>query len=507
MELTDVDRVEFLVEMRGITKTFPGVVALDDVTFRCKAGEVHAVVGENGAGKSTLMKLLAGVYEPDRGQIILNSQTVHMASPHEAQELGVSIIYQELNLLPDMSVAENVFLGRESVRRFGLLNEDEQVEKARDVLHRLGVDTDPRTQLGRLTVPQQQMVEIAKALSLNAQVVIMDEPSAALGIRDLEYVFDVIRALKQQGVAVIYISHRIAEIFEIADRVTVFKDGQVVGTRPVAEIDRPELVRMMVGQSFSETFPPKGKTSGEDVLRMEGVEIEGRLNIDELAVRAGEIVGISGLVGAGRTQLAQVIFGTKRIDRGTIRINGEQVDLRNPRIALRHGIGYLTEDRNTEGLVLGQTVIQNVALPSLDTRQRWRIIDRRTEEQTVAAITADVQLKAPSLKVDVENLSGGNRQKVVLAKWLISGPELLIFDEPTRGIDVGAKSEIWGLMRELADQGKALLMISSELPEIVGMSDRVYVMHRGRLVGEISGEETTEENVMMLATYGEQHGD
>jgi ribose transport system ATP-binding protein len=335
----------------------------------------------------------------------------------------------------------------------------------------------------------------------------MDEPSAALGGRDLEYVFEVIKALKQQGVAVIYISHRIAEIFEIADQVTVFKDGQVVGTHPVDEIDRPSLVRLMVGKSFSEAFPARGAEVGDDVLRMEDVEVKGRLYVDELVVRAGEVVGISGLVGAGRTQLAQVIFGTKRMDRGTIRVRGDQVDVRNPRVALRHKIGYLTEDRNREGLVLGQTVVQNAALPSLDIRQRWGVIDRRSEEQVVAAITADVQLKAPSLNVDVENLSGGNRQKVVLAKWLISGPELLIFDEPTRGIDVGAKSEIWGLMRELANQGKAILMISSELPEIVGMSDRVYVMHRGKLVGEIDGEEATEENVMMLATYGEQHGD
>ncbi|MFV2044140.1 MAG: sugar ABC transporter ATP-binding protein [Anaerolineales bacterium] len=499
--------MEYLVEMRGITKTFPGVVALDDVNFWCKAGEVHAVVGENGAGKSTLMKLLAGVYEPDRGEIVINGETARLANPHEAQELGISIIYQELNLLPDMSVAENVFLGRESIRRLGLLDEKEQDEKARDVLHRLGVDIDPRTRLGRLTVPQQQMVEIAKALSLNAHVVIMDEPSAALGGRDLEYVFDVIRALKQQGVAVIYISHRIAEIFEIADQVTIFKDGQVVGTHSVDQIDRPSLVRMMVGRSFSETFPPRGTHRGDDVLRIEDIQVGGSLFVDELSVRAGEIVGISGLVGAGRTELAQVIFGTKRIDRGTIRIKGEQVDIRNPRVALRHKIGYLTEDRNAEGLVLGQTVIQNAALPSLDIRQRWRVIDRRTEEQVVAETAADLQLQAPSLKADVENLSGGNRQKVVLAKWLISGHELLIFDEPTRGIDVGAKAEIWGLMRELANQGKALLMISSELPEIVGMSDRVYVMHRGMIVGEIAGEEATEENVMMLATYGERHGD
>jgi ribose transport system ATP-binding protein len=482
-------------------------VALDNVTFKCSVGEIHAVVGENGAGKSTLMKLLAGVYRPDQGEILIDDEVVHLDNPHEAQELGISIIYQELNLLPDMSVAENVFLGRESTRRFGFLNDSEQDEKAREVLQRLGVDIDPRTQLGRLSVPQQQMVEIAKALSLNAHVVIMDEPSAALGGRDIDYLFEVIRALKKQGVAVIYVSHRLDEIFEIADSVTVFKDGQVVGTHQVSEIDRPSLVRMMIGRSFSETFPPRGTMAGEEILRIEGLKVGSRLRVDELVVHSGEIVGISGLVGAGRTELAQVIFGTRRIDSGTIWIKGEQVAIRNPRVAMRHKIGYLTEDRNAEGLVLGQTVTQNAALPSLNMRQRWGVIDLQQEHEVVARTTADLHLQAPSLRSDVETLSGGNRQKVVLAKWLISGPEILLFDEPTCGIDVGAKAEIWQLMRDLAEQGRGLLMISSELPEIVGMSDRVYVMHRGAIVGELKGEAATEEEVMMLATYGESHGD
>ena len=497
--------MEHFVEMRGITKTFPGVVALDNVTFQCKAGEVHAVVGENGAGKSTLMNLLAGVYQPDAGEIIIAGQTVRMTSPHNAQDLGVSMIYQELNLLPDMSVAENVFLGRESRRRFGLLNDVELEGKARDVLRRLGVDIDPRTRLGSLSMPQQQMVEIAKALSLNAQVVIMDEPSAALGVKDLEYVFKIIRALKQQGVSVIYISHRIAEIFEIADRVTVFKDGQVVGTEVVAEIDRPTLVRMMIGRSFSETFPARGGEPGEEVLRVEEMNVGKELIQINMVVRAGEIVGLSGLVGAGRTELAQSIFGTRKIDSGSIFVRGELANLRSPRHAMRHRMGYLTEDRNAEGLVLGQNVIQNVALPSLKQRQRWGVVDRGQEQAVVESVTNDLRLRAPNLNADVENLSGGNRQKVVLAKWLISGPELLIFDEPTRGIDVGAKAEIWGLMRQLANQGKALLMISSELPEIVGMSDRIYVMHQGSIVGEVEGISATEEEVMMLATYGQNH--
>ncbi len=497
---------ECLVEMRQITKTFPGVVALDGVDFECLAGEVHAVVGENGAGKSTLMKILAGVYQPDSGAILIDGQTVRLTSPHEAQQHRVSIIYQELNLLPDLNVAENVFLGREPHGRLGLIDEADEAARAREVLQRLGVEIDPRAKLGRLSMAQQQMVEIAKALSLNARIVIMDEPSAALGGRDLEYLFRVIKALKEQGVGVIYISHRIAEVFEVADRVTVFKDGKVVGTFAVSEIDRPSLVRMMIGRSFSETFPPRGAAAGEEVLGIEGLRVGDRLKDIHLSAHRGEIVGISGLVGAGRTELAQAIFGTRRIDAGTIRMGGQRVTLRTPRQAMRHKIGYLTEDRNAEGLVLGQTVTENAALPSLSRRQRWGVVNRKREREVVEATTQDLRLRAPSLSADVENLSGGNRQKVVLAKWLISGPELILFDEPTRGIDVGAKAEIWQLMRDLADQGKAVVMISSELPEIVGMSDRVYVMHRGEIVGELRGDEATEEKVMMLATYGKPDG-
>ena len=495
-----------LVEMKKITKTFPGVMALDDVTFGCCPGEVHAVVGENGAGKSTLMKILAGVYVPDSGEIVLGGEAVRIPSPHAAQQLGVSIIYQELNLLPDLNVAQNVFLGRESRGPLGLVNEREQEAKAQEVLRRLGVDIDPRERLGRLSVAQQQMVEIAKALSLNARVVIMDEPSAALGGKDLEHLFEVIKALKQQGVAVIYISHRISEVFQIADRVTVFKDGKVVGTFKVSEIDRPKLVRMMIGRSLSETFPERGKRIGEEVLGVEGLCVGDRLKDISLSVHAGEIVGISGLVGAGRTELAQAIFGTRRIGAGTVKLKGKKVSIGDPQRALRHRIGYLTEDRNAEGLVMGQSVKENAALPSLDHRQRWGVVDRKAEHDVVAAVSDSLRLRASSLGMDVENLSGGNRQKVVLAKWLISGPELLIFDEPSRGIDVGAKAEIWQLMRDLADQGKAVLMISSELPEVIGMSDRVVVMHRGRIVGELAGGAATEEAVMMLATYGDADG-
>lgn len=494
-----------VVEMRHITKVFPGVVALDDVDFECIPGEVHAVVGENGAGKSTLVKILCGVYQPDQGEILLKGKPVRISNPYEAQNQGISIIYQELNLLPDLNVAENVFLGREARNYLGLLDTRSLEKQAQDVLHRLGVDIHPRTPLRRLNVAQQQMVEIAKALSLNAQIVIMDEPSAALGGQDLEHLFEVIEALKNQGVTVIYISHRLVEIYQVADRVTVFKDGKVVGTAPVSEIDRPTLVRMMIGRAFSETFPPRGSQSDEEVLSVSNLSSGDGLQDIDMNIKRGEIVGIAGLTGAGRTELARAIFGVRKVDRGEIRVDGKMVHIANPKEALQQNIGFLTEDRNHEGLILDLSVKHNAALPSLKDRQRWGIVNLSLEERTVSEKVEELNVRTPSLNQGVEFLSGGNRQKVVLAKWLITNPDLLIFDEPTRGIDVGAKNEIWHLMRELANQGKAILMISSELPEVIGMSDRIYVMHRGRIVGEVPGETATEEQVMMLATYGEPH--
>lgn len=491
------------VEMRGITKVFPGVVALDQVDFSCCCGEVHAVVGENGAGKSTLMKILSGVYLPDKGEIKVNGRATVINSPYDAQQLGISIIYQELNLLPDLNVAENVFLGREPRNKLGLLNISAIEEQAHDVLSRLGVDIHPRTPLRRLTVAQQQMVEIAKALSLNANIMIMDEPSATLGGADLKKLFEVIDTLKNQGVTVIYISHRLAEIFEVADRVTVFKDGKVVGTSPVAEIDRPTLVRMMIGRVFSETFPPHDCQAGKDVLTIKNMYSGKELQNINLTICQGEIVGLAGLTGSGRTELAKAIFGTRPIDGGEILLNGNSVQIKNPQDALKNSVGFLTEDRNEEGLVLDLSVKHNAALASLIERQRWGIIDLNREEKAVNDKAIELNIRTPNLNQNVEYLSGGNRQKVVLAKWLITNPDLIIFDEPTRGIDVGAKSEIWHLMRELARQGKAILMISSELPEVIGMSDRIVVMHRGHIVGELPGQTTSEEEVMMLATYGE----
>jgi ribose transport system ATP-binding protein len=497
---------EYVVEMRGISKSFGGVRALRDVTFRSRGGQVHTVVGQNGAGKSTLMNVLSGVYAPDSGEILLDGQRVRLASPHEAQRAGISIIHQELNLLPDLSVAANVFMGRESRHRFGLLDFREQSRRAQEVLARLGMNIDPAERVGNLSVAQQQMVEIAKALSLNARVVIMDEPSATLGAAELERLFEVISALKEHGVAVIYISHRLGEIFQIADWVTVFRDGVIVDSLAITGIDRTSLVRMMIGSSsFTEQFPPRSASVGAEALRVEHLSCAQVLSDVSLVVHTGEIVGLAGLMGSGRTELAQAIFGVRPHESGSITIAGKPARIRRPWSAIGRGLGYLPESRKEEGLVMGLSVTQNVALASLKSRQRLGFIARNAERSAVSGTVASLNVTTPSLSQEVERLSGGNQQKVVIAKWLICKPDLIIFDEPTRGVDVAAKVEIWRLMRELADRGAAILMISSEIPEIIGMSDRVLVMHRGRIAGELSAEQASEEAILTIASFGGSH--
>jgi len=498
---------EYIVELQNISKTFGGVRALDEVTFCCKTGEVHTLIGQNGAGKSTLVKILAGVYPPDTGKIIFEGRHVTFPSPHEAQQMGISIIYQEFNLLPHLSVAANVFLGREPHHRFGILKTSELNRQAKKVLQRLGVDIDPRIRVSNLSVAQQQMVEIAKALSLNARVLIMDEPSATLGTRELENIFDVISALKKQDVAVIYISHRLEEIFKIADHVTVLRDGKLVGTCPLKDVDRSSLVRMMIGSStFKEQFPPriKKKELGNEVLRIENLSSPPLLHKINLTVRAGEIVGLAGLIGSGRTELAQVIFGVRTYKNGSIYYKNKKVSFFLPRSAIERGIGLLPEDRKEEGLVMQLSVLKNCALASMRQRQRLGFIAKKEEHATVNKVIERLQVKTPGLGHEVERLSGGNQQKVVISKWLLCNPDFIIFDEPTRGIDVQAKVEIWKLMRELTNRGAAVLMISSELPEIIGMSDRILVMHRGRIAGELSVEKATEELILTIASFGEK---
>jgi ribose transport system ATP-binding protein len=490
--------------MRKITKTYPGVRALDNVDFEVVKGEVHALVGENGAGKSTLMKILAGAQPMDSGEILIDGQPVHITTPQKAMELGVSIIYQEFNLVPYLNAAENIFLGREPKGRIpGFVNFRAMYAEAQKVIDRLGVKLNVRTPVNRLSIAQQQMVEVAKATSRNATIIAMDEPSATLTEHELESLFELIRSLKQQGVSIIYISHRLEEVFQIADRVTILRDGRLVGTKPVAETDRDDIIRMMVGRELKEKIPKQAAQIGEPALTVKNLTRKGVIEDINFTVHRGEVLGIAGLVGAGRTELARAVFGADAIDEGEIRLNGSRVEIRSPRDAIRRGIGLVTEDRKALGLILGMVVRENISLANLDSLTRLGFVNRREEKRVALKSIEDLMIKTPSVEQQVQNLSGGNQQKVVLAKWLFTQSKVLIFDEPTRGIDVGSKVEIYQLMNRLAANGVAIIMISSELPEILGMSDRILVMHEGKIAGELSREEATQEKIMWLATGGE----
>ena len=490
-----------IVEMRGISKAFPGVNALDGVDFSASLGEVHAVVGENGAGKSTLMKILAGAYHPDRGSILLRGKKVSFASPGEAQRHGIAIIYQEFNLLPELTVAENIFLGREPRKRSGFIDNLRLHTVAGELLNSLGMEIELHTRVAELGVAQQQMVEIAKALSQNADVIMMDEPSAVVSGKELESLFRIIRSLKAGGKTVIYISHRIDEIFQIADRATVLKDGKLVGTVETSQVDKPTIVRMMVGRSLSETFPPRSpRKDRKEVLSVEGVCRGNALKKVSFKAYAGEILGIAGLVGAGRTETARAVFGADPIECGEIRLKGQKLKRRTPKSAILRGVGFITEDRKKDGLIHSLSVRKNLTLAILDRIRKLFFVQERREKVLTRDFVSRFNIISPSIEQEVRFLSGGNQQKVILAKWIGINPSLLIMDEPTRGIDVGAKSEVYILMRRLANEGTAIIMISSELPEIIGMSDRIIVMHDGRITGELSPEEATEERILMLAT-------
>ncbi len=488
--------------MKGITKDFPGVRALDGVTLEVCRGEVHALVGENGAGKSTLVKILAGAVLRDRGEIRLDGRPVEISSPHAAQELGVSMIYQEFNLVPHLSVAENILLGREPQLLPGVVDWRRMYRGAAAVLERLGVELEVRQPVSRLSVAQQQMVEIAKAISARAKIIVMDEPSATLTEHELVRLFELIRALRGDGVSIIYISHRLEEIFDIADRVTVLRDGRLIATRRVSEVTRDDIIHMMVGRPLTAQIPKREVPMGEEALRVEGLS-DGVVRDVSFAVRAGETVCLTGLVGAGRTEVARLIFGADAKSAGRILVYGKPVAIRSPRDAIRHGIGFVTEDRKEQGLVLGLTVRENITLAHLDLLSYWGFIRRRQERSAAARFVASLRIRTPSMEQLTRNLSGGNQQKVVLAKWLLTESRILLFDEPTRGIDVGAKAEIYQLMGDLAARGVAMLMITSELPEAIGMADRILVMHEGRIVAEIPRAEATQERIMLHATGGE----
>jgi len=488
-----------VLEMRHIRKTFPGVVALDDVGFELRRGEVHILIGENGAGKSTLMKILSGAYQKSAGEIYLDGAEVEIKNPKHAQTLGVGIIYQEFNLIPHLSVGENIFLGREPERLRGVIDQRAIFQEASRVLGSLGVKLDPHRLVKELKVADQQMVEVAKALSLDARILIMDEPTAALTEHEIKELFTTIRRLKETGVAIVYISHRMEELFEIGDRVTVLRDGRSVGTYDVRGMSKSELIRLMVNRELTELFPKERATKGAEVLRVEGLSTKGGLKNISFSLHKGEVLGFAGLLGAGRTELARAIFGLDKITSGTIYINGAPQRINSPRTAINSGIGFLTEDRKSQGLVLPLSVKENLCLASVDKFSSWGLMDTGEEQRAAGRYVKDLRIRTPGLDQKVVFLSGGNQQKVVLSKWLCCQSEVFIFDEPTRGVDVGAKAEIYQLMNRLTANGVAIIMISSEMLEVLGMSDRIMVMRGGEITGEFSAAEATQERILQCA--------
>ncbi len=488
-----------LLQMRGISKAFPGVQALRGVDLDLRAGEVLAVLGENGAGKSTLIKILGGAHRPDAGTIEVGGLPAHIHSPAAAQRAGISIIYQEFNLIPALSAGENIFLGRERLR-FGLLRRDEESRQARQLFAQLGVETDPDIPCRELSVAQQQLVEIAKALSLDARILVMDEPSAALTPPEVERLHGIIRELRARGLGLIYISHRLEEIFAIADRVLVLRDGQLVGSRPIGEVNRSGLIEMLVGRKLEHEFPKRTSRPGPARLVARNLACGAKVRDVSFTIHRGEVLGLTGLVGAGRTEVARCLFGADPLNSGSVELDGQPLSIRHPREAIRAGLALLTEDRKGQGLVLGQSVRENFGLPNLGQFSRLGVLREKSECAAFSRYVDSLRIRIPHQDQLARNLSGGNQQKIVLAKWLQRNCEVIIFDEPTRGIDVGAKFEVHQLINELAAEGKAILMISSELPEILGMSDRILVMHSGRIVGEITDvAQATQEDIMHLA--------
>ncbi|MEA2594233.1 MAG: ribose transport system ATP-binding protein [Thermomicrobiales bacterium] len=489
-----------VLELRGVSKRFPGVVALDDVSFDLRPGEVHVLVGENGAGKSTLVKILSGIYQPDAGEFLLDGKPVVLRDPHSAQQLGISTVHQELNLIPHLDVGRNIFLGREPMRGAGVIDWARLYRDARVPLAALGIDLDPRTQVRRIGVAMQQMTEIAKALVAQARVLILDEPTAAITAEEAEQLFRIVERLRAQGTGIILISHHLEDATRVGDRVTVFRDGRWVATKPMAETSPRDMIRLMVGRELTQQYPKQTPTYGRVALKVEGINRRGVLHDVSFEVRRGELLGLAGLVGAGRTELARAIFGIDRIDAGRIEVDGTSVRIHGPGTAIKNRIALLPEDRKQHGLVLPLTVADNIVMAAPDKMpappglappgRRMRAAQRFVEA---------LRIRTPSTRQKVLFLSGGNQQKVVLAKWLLTEADIFIFDEPTRGIDVGAKVEVYRLMNDLLARGAAIVMISSELSEVLGMSDRILVMRGGRIVAELDGPTATQEQVMTYA--------
>ncbi len=493
-----------LLGMSGISKTFPGVKALQHVDFSLRSGEIHALLGENGAGKSTLMKILSGVYQKDAGEIRINGETVEIANPKQAEAHGITIIHQEMNLIPGLTVMENIFLGREPANFLGFIDWGEMKRRTEALLKSLGTTIAATDIVSGLSIGEQQMVEIAKALSVETKVLIMDEPTAALTERETECLFAIMRQLAADGVGIIYISHRMEELFALSDRITILRDGTYVGTVETKTAVFDQLIKMMVGRDVTERFPKQTVPIGGEVLRVENLSRPGVLHNITFSVRAGEIVGVAGLMGAGRTEMARAIFGADQADTGAVYVEGQKRTITCPADAIAAGIGLITEDRKHQGLILGLSVGENMTLASLDKCVRGGLICGEAENEVVAEHIEKLKIRTPGAAQLVKNLSGGNQQKVVIAKWLTTCPKVLIMDEPTRGVDVGAKAEIYQIMNMLAAAGVAIIMISSELPEILGMSDRVVVMSQGRIAGELPTREATQEKIMAYAAGGSE---
>lgn len=491
--------MEKILEMKNISKAFYGVQALANVDFSVLRGETHILLGENGAGKSTLVKILSGAYHKDAGEIFFDGEPIEISTPLDAQRKGISIIYQEFNLIPGLSVAENIFLGREPVKGNKLINWRVLNEDAKAILDKLHADVSPTALVATLSVAEQQFVEIAKALSFGAKLIIMDEPSATLTPAEIDRLFAVIRDLKRAGVSIIYISHHLDEIFEIGDRVTVLRDGELVATDDIKNVTKDMIIRWMVGRDLTNTYPPRTTTPGEVVLEVQNLSRRGELHDISFHLRRGEILGIAGLVGSGRTELVRALYGADPIDRGEIKLHGRTLAIKTPKESIKNGIGFLPEDRKQEGLVLEQSVKNNVTLANLVKVVKNGIISGSAEKAAVDEYVRNLGIRTVNQQVLIKNISGGNQQKVVLAKWLFTDSDILIFDEPTRGIDVGAKYEIYQLMNRLTEQGKSVIMVSSELPEIIGMSDRVLVLHNGRITGEYTRDQFDQELIMKNA--------
>jgi ribose transport system ATP-binding protein len=487
-----------VLSLVNITKKYPGVLALNKVSMDFVEGEVHALLGENGAGKSTLIKAVAGAIDIDSGIIIINGQEYHRITPSLSRSLGIEVIYQEFNLIPTLSVAENIFLCEKSENSI-LFSAKEIEKKAIKVLDQFGVTIDPRSIVQDLSIADQQIVEIAKAVSKNVKILIMDEPSAPLSVTEVEMMFKIIHQLKMNGVTIIYISHRLEEVFQISDRVSVMRDGCYITTKITKETNRQELINLMVGRELREGYPPRRNLPGEIALEVIEITGNGVRNIS-FSVRKGEILGISGLVGAGRTELAQLIFGAAKMEQGGISINGKLVKIKSPSDAIRHRIGFLTEDRKGQGLFLEMAVQWNIVFPIVKKISKFGVVNTKKEVEIAKKFKKRINIKTPDLSQQVINLSGGNQQKVVLAKSLAAESDILIFDEPTRGIDVGAKQEIYHLMTELADNGIAILMISSDMEELLGMSDRIIVLCEGELVGEVQKDNFNQHYILDLAS-------